>query len=81
MNFAFQYANVGIGGSICGLFLIAGLLSVGFYKPWRRRIDRRRASLVTSNSAEDEFERSLALSDRLTNRRCSLQEIMPEARD
>ncbi|KAJ9299708.1 hypothetical protein DTO271G3_2592 [Paecilomyces variotii] len=30
-----------IGGSICGLFLICGLLSVALYKPWRRWIGRR----------------------------------------
>lgn len=32
-----------IGGSICALFLVVGLGSVLVYKPWRRRMDRRRA--------------------------------------
>lgn len=31
-----------IGGSICGLFLVVGLGSVLVYKPWRRRMDRKR---------------------------------------
>jgi len=31
-----------IGGGICGSFLLFGGLSVLLYKPWRRRIDRRR---------------------------------------
>ena len=31
-----------IGGSICGSFIVLGALSVLLYKPWRRRIDRRR---------------------------------------
>ncbi|KAK3682234.1 high-affinity nickel-transport protein-domain-containing protein [Podospora appendiculata] len=30
-----------IGGSICGIFVVAGLGSVVLYKPWRRRMDRR----------------------------------------
>jgi high-affinity nickel-transport protein len=31
-----------IGGAICGAFVFFGTLSVICYKPWRRRIDRRR---------------------------------------
>jgi nickel/cobalt transporter (NiCoT) family protein len=31
-----------IGGSICGLFLLVGVGSVIFYKPWRRRMERSR---------------------------------------
>ncbi|KAA6413630.1 MAG: NicO-domain-containing protein [Lasallia pustulata] len=31
-----------IGGGICGSFLLFGGLSVLLYKPWRRRIDRKR---------------------------------------
>ncbi|KAI1376754.1 NicO-domain-containing protein [Hypoxylon crocopeplum] len=31
-----------IGGSICGLFLVVGLGSVVAYRPWRRRVERRR---------------------------------------
>lgn len=30
-----------IGGSICGLFLICGLLSVAVYKPWRRWVSKQ----------------------------------------
>lgn len=40
-----------IGGSICGLFLVAGLGSVIIYKPWRRRMDRR-GLLVASPDEE-----------------------------
>jgi nickel/cobalt transporter (NiCoT) family protein len=31
-----------IGGSICGSFIVFGVLSVLLYRPWRRRIDRKR---------------------------------------
>lgn len=31
-----------IGGAICGTFIVFGGLSVLLYKPWRRRIDRKR---------------------------------------
>lgn len=41
-----------IGGSICGVFLVAGLGSVLIYKPWRQRVDRRRAHLVPAEDAE-----------------------------
>ncbi|KAK7983656.1 peptide transporter ptr2 [Apiospora arundinis] len=45
-----------IGGSICGLFLVVGLGSVVLYKPWRRRMDRRRAHAqrVASDPSGDE---------------------------
>lgn len=39
-----------IGGSICGLFLVAGVSSVLVYKPWRRRMDRQ--SLLASSPDE-----------------------------
>lgn len=32
-----------VGGAICGTFVVCGLLSVVLYRPWRRRIDRKRA--------------------------------------
>ena len=31
-----------IGGTICGSFLVFGGLSVLIYKPWRRRVDKKR---------------------------------------
>jgi high-affinity nickel-transport protein len=31
-----------VGGAICGTFLVFGGLSVILYKPWRRRIDKKR---------------------------------------
>jgi high-affinity nickel-transport protein len=42
-----------IGGSICGIFLVAGIGSVIVYKPWRRRIERQRVHRVPSHDAED----------------------------
>lgn len=30
------------GGAICGTFIVFGGLSVLLYKPWRRRIDKKR---------------------------------------
>jgi nickel/cobalt transporter (NiCoT) family protein len=44
-----------IGGSICGLFLVVGLGSVLVYKPWRRRMERRRSQgvvVVASGSTD-----------------------------
>lgn len=35
-----------IGGSICGLFLVAGVASVIAYRPWRKRMDRQRVAIV-----------------------------------
>ena len=35
-----------IGGGICGAFVVFGALSVILYKPWRRRVDRRRRNRV-----------------------------------
>ncbi|KAL1880319.1 hypothetical protein Plec18167_003722 [Paecilomyces lecythidis] len=44
-----------IGGSICGLFLICGLLSVVLYKPWRRWVSKRhgRADIVDEEGSLD----------------------------
>ncbi|KAI1854646.1 hypothetical protein JX266_000764 [Neoarthrinium moseri] len=50
-----------IGGSICGLFLVVGLGSVFLYKPWRRRMERRRARQLPSNDLEGDLERTPAL--------------------
>jgi nickel/cobalt transporter (NiCoT) family protein len=41
-----------VGGSICGAFLVFGVLSVLLYKPWRRQVDRRRAHLVPAEASE-----------------------------
>lgn len=35
-----------IGGSICGSFIVFGLLAVVCYKPWRRRVDQRRLAMA-----------------------------------
>ncbi|KAL1849195.1 hypothetical protein VTK73DRAFT_9928 [Phialemonium thermophilum] len=29
-----------VGGSICGVFVLVGLVSVALYRPWRRRMER-----------------------------------------
>ncbi|KAF3065153.1 High-affinity nickel transport protein nic1 [Daldinia childiae] len=49
-----------IGGSICGLFLVVGLGSVLAYRPWRRRVERRRriaseAQRLPSDDADGAF--------------------------
>jgi nickel/cobalt transporter (NiCoT) family protein len=45
------------GGAICGTFLVGGALSVLLYKPWRRRIDKKRLQrdnfVPLPQSAED----------------------------
>ncbi len=41
-----------IGGGICGSFILFGLLSVLLYKPWRQRIDKRRAPIMGEGSHE-----------------------------
>lgn len=48
-----------IGGSICGLFLVAGVGSVLIYKPWRRRMDRR-GDLFARSSSNDPVEAGVA---------------------
>src|ERR1035438_14965 len=40
-----------IGGAICGTFVFSGIASVLMYKPWRRRINRRR-NMVNTETAE-----------------------------
>ena len=42
-----------IGGSICGSFIVFGLLSVVLYRPWRRRVDRTRTVAVTIADDDD----------------------------
>ncbi|KAF4511551.1 hypothetical protein G6O67_003334 [Ophiocordyceps sinensis] len=37
-----------VGGSICGLFVLVGLGSVLVYRPWRRRVERRRRQGLTT---------------------------------
>lgn len=38
-----------VGGAICGTFVVSGIVSVLAYKPWRRRIDRKRNMLSSEN--------------------------------
>lgn len=47
-----------VGGSICGLFLVAGLGSVAAYGPWRRRVEsrRRRIALASESLPSDYAE-------------------------
>ena len=42
-----------IGGGICGSFIVFGVLSMLLYRPWRRRVNRRRV-LATSTEGNDE---------------------------
>lgn len=45
-----------IGGSICGVFVIVGLGSIVVYRPWRRRMDRRRQGLTTAEESSPVYE-------------------------
>lgn len=47
-----------IGGSICGLFLVAGVGSVLVYKPWRRRMDRRALLSTQERTSNENIEDS-----------------------
>ena len=52
---ASDMADGATGGAICGSFVIFGGLSVLLYKPWRRRIDRKRErDLQPQHSQHDE---------------------------
>jgi len=43
-----------IGGGICGAFVVFGAASVVFYRPWRRRMDRKyRAGVVEAVELEE----------------------------
>ncbi|KAI0147193.1 NicO-domain-containing protein [Xylariaceae sp. FL1272] len=44
-----------VGASIVGVFIFAGVGSVLIYAPWRRRMERRRAQRVASDTPDDEF--------------------------
>jgi high-affinity nickel-transport protein len=41
VELAGEYYDI-IGGVICGSFIVVGLVSVVAYKPWRRRVERKR---------------------------------------
>lgn len=40
-----------VGGSIVGVFVVVGLGSIILYRPWRRRMERRRAALASAADA------------------------------
>ncbi|RYC56233.1 hypothetical protein CHU98_g9976 [Xylaria longipes] len=44
-----------VGASIVGIFVLAGIGSVVIYQPWRRRMERRRAERIPSDSPQDAF--------------------------
>jgi high-affinity nickel-transport protein len=45
-----------IGGSICGSFLVFGLLAIILYRPWRRRVDRKRIAAASMVDEDDGFD-------------------------
>ena len=45
-----------IGGSICGVFVVVGLGSIIVYRPWRRRMDRRRQGLAPAEEVSPEYD-------------------------
>lgn len=40
-----------VGGSIVGVFVVVGLGSILVYRPWRRRMDKKRQGLAASADA------------------------------
>lgn len=53
VDVAGEYYDV-IGGSICGSFVVFGVLAMVCYKPWRRRVDRRRLAMAVVAAGEDD---------------------------
>lgn len=54
-----------VGGAICGSFLVFGGLAVSCYKPWRRRVDKPRESILAEEciiepTSEDEVAPDLS---------------------
>ena len=45
-----------VGASIVGVFVLAGVGSVLIYRPWRRRMERRRAQRIPSDAPPDPFQ-------------------------
>ena len=52
-----------IGGGVCGSFIVVGGLSVLFYRPWRRRVERRRAHLRLDQTELGRPQRAQLLED------------------
>ncbi|KAK3702204.1 hypothetical protein LTR37_015036 [Vermiconidia calcicola] len=52
-----------IGGSICGSFIVFGALAVVLYRPWRRRIDRKRLESATLTDADEQVDDSDAVDE------------------
>lgn len=47
-----------VGGAICGSFVVVGLISVAAYRPWRRRVEKKRNIRQQGEQIEiDEEER------------------------
>ncbi|KAF2966293.1 hypothetical protein GQX73_g7249 [Xylaria multiplex] len=45
-----------VGASIVGVFVLAGVGSVVIYRPWRRRMERRRSQRIPSEVPHDAFQ-------------------------
>jgi nickel/cobalt transporter (NiCoT) family protein len=44
-----------VGAGIVGVFVLAGVGSVVIYQPWRRRMEKRGAQRIPSDTPEDAF--------------------------
>jgi high-affinity nickel-transport protein len=64
------------GGCICGAFVAAGVFSVILYKPWRRRIDRRRAQLLPPSGEYSDVIDSGTVEEDLDERRTVEQDAI-----
>lgn len=57
------------GGAICGAFVVFGGLSVLLYKPWRRRVDKKRLSNLPFESLPSDSETAIGRSGELCKER------------
>jgi hypothetical protein len=53
-----------VGGAICGVFVVAGVLSVVLFRPWRRWVEKRRIA-AHRVVMEDNLECMIAKSEEL----------------
>ncbi|KAI8941980.1 hypothetical protein NX059_000091 [Plenodomus lindquistii] len=80
-----------VGGAICGTFIVFGGLSVLVYKPWRRRIDKKRArnahfeplpqNLITVEPADEEIANTGATTNKNDSKDVDVSVVAVETTD